>query len=187
MTGEIAFKAAEILTLYYDPVAFCLIRPWHHGAGDFIVKLDGRDVDVRLISVRGYDSSFLPLGVKVKKTLDGFICSFLDISVKMRLDKLEGMGSPVWADPIVVRPALNGFLKGIEEKVKSGEIHPDAGEGVLLSLKEMSLDVLCDKLDRQIEIYRDTDPVDFLLMRERLDDHAGELYKAIQNAPIQNL
>jgi hypothetical protein len=36
---EIYRQAAQILTLYYDLNDFCLIYPWHHAAGDFVVRI----------------------------------------------------------------------------------------------------------------------------------------------------
>jgi hypothetical protein len=34
-------KAAMILTACYDPVSSCQIFPWHHAAGDFVIRVDG--------------------------------------------------------------------------------------------------------------------------------------------------
>jgi len=37
---EIYRQAAKILTIYYDLREYRLIYPWHHAAGDFVVKID---------------------------------------------------------------------------------------------------------------------------------------------------
>ena len=37
---EIYKKASKILTLYYDLEDFSQIFPWHHAAGDFVVKIE---------------------------------------------------------------------------------------------------------------------------------------------------
>jgi hypothetical protein len=42
---EMLRQIAYILTCYYDQASFCQIYPWHHGAGDFIVK---PEADTRL-------------------------------------------------------------------------------------------------------------------------------------------
>jgi hypothetical protein len=40
---EIYLQAAQILTLYYDLKDFRLIYPWHHAAGDFVVKIEDQN------------------------------------------------------------------------------------------------------------------------------------------------
>ncbi|MBW1803863.1 MAG: hypothetical protein JRJ85_24415, partial [Deltaproteobacteria bacterium] len=75
---EIIGQAAMILTLYYDPVSYSQIFPWHHGAGDFVVKVDENGVDVRLISVRGYDPLVFLLGNKQPGALEALLFFFLD-------------------------------------------------------------------------------------------------------------
>ena len=37
-------KTAMILTACYDPITLCQIFPWHHAAGDFVVRVE-RDRD----------------------------------------------------------------------------------------------------------------------------------------------
>ena len=51
---EVYRQAAFILTLYYDVETFEQIFPWHHAAGDFVVKADEGAVDVRLVTARQY-------------------------------------------------------------------------------------------------------------------------------------
>ena len=40
LSFEIYRQAAQILTLYYDLSDYRLIYPWHHAAGDFVVKIE---------------------------------------------------------------------------------------------------------------------------------------------------
>ncbi|MCP4023727.1 MAG: hypothetical protein GY729_17920, partial [Desulfobacteraceae bacterium] len=49
-------KIATILTGYYDIVTFEQIFPWHHAAGDFIVKKLNSGFDVKMVTIRGYSS-----------------------------------------------------------------------------------------------------------------------------------
>ena len=47
-------EISRILTRYYDIETFEQIFPWHHAAGDFVVRLEHGKAQVRLITVRGY-------------------------------------------------------------------------------------------------------------------------------------
>ena len=53
-TASLYEKTACILACYYDPDDFRQIFPWHHAAGDFVVKVWNGVPDVRLITVRQY-------------------------------------------------------------------------------------------------------------------------------------
>ncbi|MBW2207298.1 MAG: hypothetical protein JRG79_10345, partial [Deltaproteobacteria bacterium] len=53
-TFEIFRQASRILTLYYDPRTYCQIYPWHHAAGDFVVKSRGEVIDIKLTTARQY-------------------------------------------------------------------------------------------------------------------------------------
>lgn len=57
---QVFARASELLTCYYDPQTYEQIYPWHHGAGDFIVRIAGKEVEVRLISVRRYGALLEP-------------------------------------------------------------------------------------------------------------------------------
>jgi hypothetical protein len=47
-------QAARILTWYYNMETCEQIFPWHHASGDFVIKTEGRNIDVKLITVRQY-------------------------------------------------------------------------------------------------------------------------------------
>ncbi len=51
-SAEIFRQAALILTYYYDTKTFAEVYPWHHAAGDFVVKCSAGVVDVKLITLR---------------------------------------------------------------------------------------------------------------------------------------
>jgi len=53
-TLELYRQIAEILTGCYDPETFEQIFPWHHAAGDFIVRRSDNLLQVKLITVRQY-------------------------------------------------------------------------------------------------------------------------------------
>ena len=51
--GILLRQAAMILTACYDPVTTEQIFPWHHAAGDFVIRCDKDTLSVRLITARG--------------------------------------------------------------------------------------------------------------------------------------
>jgi len=53
-TLELYSEVAMILTCYYNAETFEQIFPWHHAAGDFVIKLQKNNVEMKLITVRQY-------------------------------------------------------------------------------------------------------------------------------------
>ena len=102
-------KAAAILTTCFDEETFHQIYPWHHAAGDFIVKPGDGDVEVRLVTARGYrKSGDFPEG---KEGLwIAVFHFFINLTLRMRLDRLDGVGESAWADKECLAPVLRGFL-----------------------------------------------------------------------------
>jgi hypothetical protein len=115
-TAGLYRNAAMILTACYDPITACQIFPWHHAAGDFVVRVEGEGVTVRLITVRDY----VPLsGLAAepddeRSVLDALVIYFLHLSVRMRLDRLDGVSEVVWASDRSLAPLVDGFLLGLE-------------------------------------------------------------------------
>ena len=112
-------EISRILTNYYDIETFEQIFPWHHAAGDFIVKKENDKIDVKMITVRGY-SSLTKLGEqnenKSMHILSALLFFFLNLTIRVRLDRLNGTGPPVMLEDKVLKPIVKGFLHGLEEK-----------------------------------------------------------------------
>jgi hypothetical protein len=112
-------QAATILTYYYNLETFEQIFPWHHAAGDFVVRVNNAGLDVKLITVRRY-APFLKNMNHIKNStndieliLQALLIFFLNLSIRMRLDRLDGVGDVVWADKLAVHSTLAGFIKGL--------------------------------------------------------------------------
>jgi hypothetical protein len=98
-------RAAGILTGYYNLVSFEQIGAWHHAAGDFIVRLDHEGLDMKLVTVRRYASDIDYASLdnqgntpdKAEVILQALLVFFLNLSLKMRLDRLKNApGSARW-------------------------------------------------------------------------------------------
>lgn len=115
-------EAARILTSYYNPETFEQITTWHHGAGDFVVKTKGGHTKLKLVTVRRYESLFKdmdrPTGVNpsTELILQALLVFLIRLSIKMRLDRCDGVGEILWADDISVYGVLAGFFDALVAK-----------------------------------------------------------------------
>jgi hypothetical protein len=177
-------EMARILTLYYDPVTFRRIGPWSHGAGDFIVKTKGDKVSARLTTVRGYEASplFNPAG-NVSPLLP-FMYFFLELTLKMRLDRLEGTGEGVWADGFCIKPVVEGFLDACRDhplEVLGLPLTPGDFLSLLRSFGKCELEDLFQPL---LALYRQEEDQDWPLIEANVRTHANELSRVIRSFPV---
>ena len=116
---EIYQEISRILTYYYNLETFEQIFPWHHAAGDFVVKQEKGNIHVRLITVRGYSPlTELDTGEKDKNEhiLPALLFFFLNLTLRMRVDRLNGTGKTVMLGKRVIKASVEGFLKALDEK-----------------------------------------------------------------------
>jgi hypothetical protein len=176
-------RAARILTYYLDPSSFECISSWHHAAGDFVARLSGSDVDVRLVSVRGYRSLFRsrhdPGGSEpdIRSLLEALLLFLLQVSIRMRLDRLDGVGEIAWAGPEAVRGTLAGVLEALADK--------PAAAGLPLELIFSRYVASCTQ-DELLEMSRgvaaksfNADAPELPLVLSSLPEHAADLSEAI--------
>jgi hypothetical protein len=178
---EIIRQASRILTLYYDTETYHQIFPWHHGAGDFVVRPYEGGIDVKLITARGYEPIVFFVEKEEIGPLRAILFFFLYMSVKMRLDKSEGMGQTVWAEASVLDAVVEGFFQALMTKEGKGDCGFGGVEDLLKAFRSMGEEGLRGFLCSTMDICRRYDPVDFAVIERHLDGHAGDLYGAIQN------
>ena len=106
-------QAARILTQAYNPLTFEAIRLWHHAAGDFVVAIEDGEVSVRLITVRDYAPIITNTEPDVAAVLDGLLIFLVEISLKLRLDRLDGIGRMVCHSHQVLPAIGEGFFQGL--------------------------------------------------------------------------
>ncbi len=145
-TLELYRQAAMILTGYYNIETFEQIFPWHHAAGDFVIRLtsppcpppsrgrvwegvkkgNSHTIELKLITVRQYAPMFAKkeddeeTDRDVEMILEALLVFLLNLSIRMRLDRLNGVGDIVWSDDIAVKGALKGFFQGLRRKDSTG-------------------------------------------------------------------
>lgn len=111
-------QATRVLLHYYNLKTFEQISPWHHAAGDFVAKVKGDRVGVKLITVRGYRPLLKRAdhGATMQRTLEALLLFMLSVSIRMRLDRIDGVGEMAWSGDIAVKGVVDGFFKGLEQK-----------------------------------------------------------------------
>jgi len=78
----------------------------------------------------------------LQSILEALLVFFFTLSIRMRIDRLDGVKEIVWADDFSVLETLNGFLEGLEgmplEKTREIPL-AECFEFYLLSLDEQDL------------------------------------------------
>lgn len=110
---DIYRQAAAILTRHYHAATGASIGPWHHAAGDFVARVEGEAVAVRLITVRGYGvgQDFAEAGPLADKL--AALSFFTNLTMRVRLDRVDGVGELVVAGEDVAVAAVQGFVQGL--------------------------------------------------------------------------
>lgn len=174
-------ECSRILALYYDSGDFSQISSWHHAAGDFIVNTRGDgELNVRLTTVRKYEPLMDSFSERNVNPMIAMIYFFLDTTLRMRLDRLEGVGETAWLDDFAVTAAIKGFFEGLHEWEKMEEGVSGVQVAELLSLLK-SFDR--PELERIFEplmdhyVTQDSHGMAFTHM----DDHIRFLHQALQD------
>ena len=163
-------EASRILTLYYDTKTYRQIYPWHHAAGDFVVKRAGGAAEVKLTTARNY----MPLISFPKKAdtnrVTALVAFLLNMTVQMRLDRIGGVGEPVWAQEEFVTPSLEGFFGALQTMKAEGRCDLGEGPDLLTLLKKFSKEELHTLYAPLMESYREEKPEDFKVVERNLGE-----------------
>jgi hypothetical protein len=206
-TLELYRQAAMILTGYYNIETFEQIFPWHHAAGDFVIRLTPPScpppssiIELKLITVRQYGPMFGKKegdreqgagskeqgagsgdteGRDVEMILEALLVFLLNLSIRMRLDRLNGVGKIVWSDDIAVQGTLKGFFQGLRWKDSTG-LFSDSFDAyfhdyLLSSCTEK------DFYDLSLGIVNSYNPLapEIPVIRQNIKKHAEVLFNAI--------
>ncbi len=175
-------EVSRILTYYYDIETFEQVFPWHHAAGDFIVKKKNGRTEVKLITVRGY-SSLMELGEqndnKTIYILPALLFFFLNLTIRVRLDRLDGTGPTVFLGDKIIKPIVNGFLSGLDEK----KGHHDYGD-IKLSFMEFfgqfNLEQIIELMENMLKSCH-SDGSEFELINKNMKSHCQILHSIFKN------
>ena len=178
-------QAARIMTCYYNLITFEHISSWHHAAGDFIIKLDQNEIDLKLITVRNY----VPLlqdqrpqssaTGNVELLLQALLIFFLKLSIWMRLDRIDGIGEIMWLDQAIVKSIVKGVYDGLAQKT-ANQILPDAVDTCFkIYLSNCSQDDFFELSDSLLQTLPPATP-EIPLIRQHLAEHVQSLFRFIK-------
>lgn len=175
---EVYEQASMILTSYYNFETFEQIFPWHHGAGDFIIRVCNDKTDLKLITVRGYASLVETTDRDLDSIVGAMMMFLLNLSVRMRLDRTDGVGDIAWAGDIAAEGTLKGFFRGLALQSQA-DILPDQFDvffrKYLLSCTEADL---YDLIKDIVNTYNQKAP-EISLIKQNLKKHAKTLHRSI--------
>lgn len=175
-------RAAFILTACYHPLTFEAVLDWHHAAGDFVVKRSGKEVDVRLVTVRRYTTLCdVPAddGKALADILDAWVLFVLDVTLRIRLDRLDGVGRVVWADDWVVPHVWQGFVQGTGHMAARLDLPADLIDGLFQYLAAHSVEDLIG-LGRSVAARLNKLSEETAVIHEHLSGHAALLKDVIE-------
>jgi len=178
---EIFRQASKILTLYYDTKDFNQIYPWHHAAGDFIVKTRDSSVDVRLTTVRRFQSIMNYVSEETAKPMTAIVYFFLNLTIRMRLDKLNGVGETVWAGDFCVNATTEGFFDAIRIMESEGRNYLGRPKDLLSLLKSFGEEEIRGLFHPLHDWYQEGDPTEFRVIQANLRSHVNLLYHVLQD------
>jgi len=176
---EIFRQASKILTVYYDTNSFNQIYPWHHAAGDFIVGTRNGSIDVKLTTARRYESIMGSFSEDTVNPIIAIVYFFLNLTVRMRLDKLDGVGKTVWAGDFSAGASTAGFFEALitletEDRYNLGKV-----EDLLSLLQSFSEEELEGLFQSLLILYQKDDPEDLAVIQENLGGHINLLYQTL--------
>jgi len=178
---EIFRQASKILTLYYDANNFSQIYPWHHAAGDFIVNAGENKIEVRLTTARKYQSLMDSLLQGSADPMIAVVYFFLNLTIRIRLDRLDGVGETVWAGDFSVDAATEGFFWALRIMNREGRFnHGEVKDflSLMQSFEKGEIETLFQPL---LGLYQDHSPADISVIQANLKPHVNRLYQTLQD------
>jgi len=174
---EIFRQASKILTLYYDTNSFNQIYPWHHAAGDFIVGTRNGSIDVKLTTARRYESIMETFSDDSVNPIIAIIYFFLNLTVRMRLDKRDGVGETVWAGDVSAGAATAGFFEALMIMETEGRYDLGKVEDLLSVLQSFNEEELEGLFQSLITLYQE----DLAVIQENMGRHINLLYQVLRD------
>ncbi len=176
---QIFYQIARILTLCFNPCTAEQVCMWHNAAGDFIVRHDNGKMEARLTTIRKYRPLINYDGKSHRDITLHTIFFLLDLTVRISMDRLDGIHEPVWADRKFLKPALTGFLNGMKLMENKGRIRAGTLTNITELLKGLSRRELLTLYGLLEKIYAAENEMDSAFILSNLDRHTKNLHAAL--------
>lgn len=177
-------KVSYILSYFFNLDTFQEIYPWHHAAGDFIAKL-APFPDVKLITVRQYESRVSFPDDSHENLNDALLIFLANLTIRARIDRIDGTGEFVWLRGEFVKSIFVGFLKSMMTKEQEKRGSYDFFKKFIKTLGTRTIEDWSQLFIQIIESYDQRAP-DFEIIKENLVDHIFDVYQNCQDLMIEN-
>jgi hypothetical protein len=177
-TMELYRQTSFILTYYYDTETFSEIFPWHHAAGDFVAACSTDNTKVKLIAVRQYAPRTEFEENCQGNRIQALLLFLANLTIRMRLDRLDGTGETVWAPNYCIPPVVSGFLDGLTANSSVGGNSLQIRDDFVSLLKKISPGNLAELFSIVTRSYHGDAP-DVPVISKHLADHIFEFYSFV--------
>jgi hypothetical protein len=171
-------EATAILTAYYNLETYEQIFSWHHAAGDFVVNLEAAEPRVKLVTVRRYEPLFSTKDDDLATIVNALLFFLLNLSIRMRIDRIDGVGEISWIDDFTMEGILKGFFKGLRLATMRAAIPDTFVDTFKAFLKSVSDEDFFDLFHAVISRMDANNP-DHAVVKRHLDNHADIFLKTL--------
>lgn len=137
-------------------------------------------INVRLTTARRYESIMDSFSDDTVNPIIAIIYFFLNLTVRMQLDKLDGVGETVWAGDFTSRAVTAGFFEALMIMETEGRYNLGTVEDLLSLLQSFNEEELEGLLQSLIILYQEDDPEDLAVIQENLGHHIRFLYQTLR-------
>jgi len=113
--------------------------------------------------------------------LEAMLIFFLNLSIRNRLDRLDGVGKIVWSDNIAVEGTLKGFLKGLSQLSCNNLIPYTPATDFINYISSFSKTDLLELCNSIVNTYNPMAP-ELSVIRQNLKNHVDLLYNRLDSA-----
>jgi hypothetical protein len=104
---------------------------------------------------------------------------FLNLSIRMRLDRLDGIGELVWAGDECLDMTWGGFKEALQVKEREGVVAPGFGKNFQETLSRISGEALIERFLALLESYDPRTP-DLPVIKKGLVPHLTRVHDLIK-------
>ena len=168
---ELYRQTALINTCYHDMETFEQIHPWHHAAGDFVVKVEDIRLKVKLVTGRGYCPIVRNDEKDLGSVLEALLVFLMDLSIKNRIDRFKGVGDLAWTNDIYVMAAIDGFFEGLSQKIQRNIISRKVLDYLSIYLNSLTQPII-EKFFTDIIAAWPQQAPELVMVKSRIESHA---------------
>ena len=172
-------QASCIMTRCYNPLTCEQIQPWHHAAGDFIVNKKDGEIGVSLITARQYTSLFTNTIDDADTLIEATVIFLINLSLRMRLDREDGVGSTLWAGDHAVTATVHGFFDGLKLNDFTNPFCSSLKTSLEHALPQLNEQDIRDYCQLLVHSYNPDSP-EVTTIEKHLEDHVRVLYQTFK-------